>query len=118
MPSIKLSDIQTAADKKYGDFEIHLPNGEIVSFIPALRLPKESRRKLGKAFDVEQRVKGDEPDLDLYDVYKDVFRVSVRQADAFTKLEAVVGDDPAVWEELAKSFMQDTAAGEVSPSES
>ena len=113
MPSIKLSDIQSAADKKYGDFEIHLPAGEIVSFVPALRLPKESRRKLAAAFDVEKRINGDEPELDLYDIYKDVFRVSARQADAFTKLEAVVGDDPAVWEELAREFMQDTQAGEV-----
>jgi hypothetical protein len=115
MPSIKLSDIQSAADKKYGDFEIHLPSGEIISFVPALRLPKEKRRTLAKAFDVETRVKGDEPDLDLYDIYQDVFRVSVRQADAFDKLKAAVGDDPAVWEELAREFMQDTQAGESNP---
>jgi hypothetical protein len=112
MPSITLSDIQQAADKKYGDFQITLPDAQIVSFVPALRLPKESRRKLAAAFDVEKRVNGDEPDLDLYDIYKDVFRVSARQTDAFTKLEEVVGDDPAVWEELAKAFMQDTQAGE------
>jgi hypothetical protein len=115
MPSVKLSDFQSAADKKYGDFEVHLPDNSIVSFVPALRLPKESRRKLAKAFDVETRINADEPDLDLYDIYKDVFRVSARQTDAFTKLEAIVGDDPAVWEELAKSFMQDTQAGESSP---
>lgn len=110
MPSIKLSDIQSAADKKYGDFEVHLPGGEIISFVPALRLPKEKRKRLAAAFDVEKRVNGDEPELDLYDIYQDVFRVSVRQADAFDKLTAAVGDDPAVWEELAREFMQDTQA--------
>lgn len=115
MPSIKLSDIQQAADKKFGDFEVHLPSGEIISFIPALRLPKEARRKLGKAFDIETRAKDENNDDDLYDIYKDIFRVSGRQADAFTKLEAVVGDDPAVWEELVREFMQDTQAGESDP---
>lgn len=115
MPSIKLSDIQQAADKKYGDFEVHLPDTTIISFVPAIRLPKESRRKLAAAFDVEKRVKGDEPELDLYDIYRDVFRVSAKQADAFDRLDAVVGDDPAVWEELAREFLQDTQAGESNP---
>ena len=115
MPSIKLSDIQQAADKKFGDFEVHLPSGEIISFVPALRLPKEARRKLGKAFDVEARVKEENNDDDLYDIYKDIFRVSGRQADAFTKLETAVGDDPAIWEELVREFMQDTQAGESVP---
>lgn len=115
MPSIKLSDIQAAADKKFGDFEIHLPDGTIVSFVPALRLPKEKRRKLRDAFDIEARAAEVNNDDDLYDVYKDVFRASGRQADAFTKLEAVVGDDPAIWEELTREFMQDTQAGESSP---
>lgn len=112
MPSIKLQDIQQAADKKFGDFEVHLPGGEIISFIPALRLPKEARRKLGKAFDIEARVEAGGGDDDLYDIYKDIFRVSGRQADAFTKLENAIGDDPAVWEELTREFMQDTQAGE------
>lgn len=111
MPSITLSDIQSAADKKYGDFEIHLPNHEVVKFAPALRLPKEKRKLLAKAFHVESRV-NDEPDLDLYDIYQDVFRVTARTANGFELLVAAVGDDPAVWEELAREFMQDTQAGE------
>lgn len=111
MPSIKLSDFQEAANKKFGDFEIHLPGEEIVSFAPALRLPKDARKKLAAALDIEKRAEADNGD-DLYDVYKDIFRISARQADAFSKLEAAVGDDPAVWEELTNAFMADTAAGE------
>jgi Mycobacteriophage tail assembly protein len=111
MPSITLSDIQQAADKKFGDFEIHLPSGDIVSFAPALRLPKESRRKLAVALDVEKRAEVDNDD-DLYDVYKDIFRISQRQADGFDKLAAAVGDDPAVWDELTEEFMKDSQAGE------
>jgi len=109
MPSIKLSDIQSAADKKYGDFEITLPDNEIVSFSPALRLPKEARRKLAVALDIEKRAEVANDD-DLYDVYKDIFRISARQANGFERLEKVVGDDPAVWEELTNEFMQDTQA--------
>jgi len=112
MPSIKLSDIKEAADKKYGDFEIHLPDNEIVSFAPALRLPKESRKKLAAALNIEARAEADNGD-DIYDVYKDIFRVSARQAGAFEKLEKVVGDDPAIWEELVNEFMQETQPGEV-----
>lgn len=112
MPSIKLSDIQAAADKKYGDFEVTLPSGDIVSFAPALRLGKESRKKLAEALDIEARAKADNGD-DLYDVYKDIFRVSARQADAFTKLEKVIGDDPAIWQELTDEFMAESQPGEV-----
>jgi hypothetical protein len=109
MPSIALKDIQEAANKKYGDFEVHLPGDEIVSFVPALRLPKEKRQELRTAFNAEKRVAADN-EVDVYDIYQDVFRITARQKDAFEKLEAAVGDDPAVWEELAKEFMQD--AGE------
>jgi len=112
MPSITLNDIQSAADKKFGDFEVVLPDGETVTFIPALRLPKETRRKLGKAFDIEARAAEEGNDDDMFDVYKDVFRITQRHAGDFDKLEKAVGDDPAVWEELSTSFMQDTQAGE------
>ena len=115
MPSINLSDIQAAADKKYGDFEVHLPDNEIVSFAPALRLPKEARRKLGAALDIEARAKVENED-DLFDIYKDIFRISAKQSDGFARLEAAVGDDPAIWEELTDAFMKDTQAGEASPS--
>lgn len=114
MPSIKLSDIQSAADKKYGDFEVHLPGGEIVSFAPALRLPKESRKKLAVALDIETRAEADNDD-DLYDIYKDIFRISAKQSEGFSKLEQAVGDDPAIWAELTESFMQESQAGESGP---
>lgn len=111
MPSIKLSDIQAAADKKYGDFEVHLPDNDIVSFAPALRLPKEKRRLLAAVLDIQKRAEADD-DADIYDVYRDVFRVSARQAHGFDKLTEAIGDDPAIWEELASEFLSVTEAGE------
>jgi len=111
MPSIKLSDIQAAADKKYGDFVVELPDNEIVSFAPALRLPKVQRRLLAAALDIQKRAEADD-DADIYDVYRDVFRISARQGQAFDKLTEAIGDDPAIWEELANEFLQDTQAGE------
>ena len=116
MPSIQLSDIQAAANKRFGDFEIHVGD-EILYFQPALRLAKDKRRELAAALDIEERAKV-ESDDDLYDVYQDVFRISARGTGSFDKLKAAVGDDPAVWQELFRSFNEDTQAGEASPSES
>lgn len=117
MPSITLSDIKNAADAKFGDFEITLPTGEVVRFQPALRLPKAQRRELAGALDIDARAQIANGD-DLYDVYKDIFRITARTPEGFTRLDATVGDDPAVWEELANAFLKDTQAGEVSPSAS
>jgi len=115
MPSIKLSDIQDAADAKYGNFEVHLPDGDIATFSPALRLPKERRAALSAALDLEARSQANNGD-DLYDVYKDIFRISATTAYHFTRLEACVGDDPAVWEQLVNEFIADTQTGEALPS--
>lgn len=113
MPSITLHDIQSAADKKFGDFEIVLPGDITVTFAPVLRLPKETRRKIGKVFDIETRAKADKNfDEDLYDIYRSIFQLCERKKGDYQKLADVVGDDPAVWEELANNFFQDTAAGE------
>jgi hypothetical protein len=117
MPSVNLSDIKQAADAKFGDFEITLPSGEIVRFQPALRLPKAKRQELAGAMNLEERAKIANGD-DLYDVYKDIFRITARTPDGFSRLDATVGDDPAVWEELANEYLGGTQAGEASPSAS
>lgn len=115
MPSITLSDIQAAANAKYGDFAITLPTGEVINFIPALRLPKARRQELAGALNLDERAKLANGD-DVYDVYKDVFRISARTPEGFSRLEAAVGDDPAVWDELTTEFMKETQSGEASPS--
>lgn len=111
MPKIQLSDFQESMSKKYEDFEIHLSETEVVMFSPALRLSKPKRRALAGVLDIETRSKVDNDD-DIFDIYKDAFRVSEKQPGDFDKLEQAVGDDPAVWQELFLNFVQDTQAGE------
>jgi hypothetical protein len=111
MPKINLSDIQNAANQKYGDFEIHLPSGEVILFVPAIRLVKEKRQELAAALDIQTRAQADNAD-DLYDVYRDAFRISEKVKGNYDKLAEVVGDDPAVWQDLFISFNEETAPGE------
>lgn len=111
MPKIQLSDFQETISKKYEDFEIFLPGNEVVSFAPALRMDKKRRRALAAVLDIEARAKIDNDD-DIFDLYRDAFRVSERKAGDFTKLSKAIGDDPAVWQDLFLSFVQDTQAGE------
>lgn len=115
MPKIVLSDIQSAANTKYQDYEVHLPGGEVILFVPAMRMVKEQRQKLATALDIMARSKVNDG-TDLYDVYRDAFRISEKAEGNYDKLAAAVGDDPAVWEALFLSFNEETQAGEVSPS--
>jgi hypothetical protein len=115
MPKIDLSDIQSAASAKYQDFEVHLPSGEVVLFTPAMRMVKEQRQRLAKAMDIMARANINDG-TDLYDVFRDAFKISEKVEGNYEKLAAAVGDDPAVWEALFLSFNEETQPGEASPS--
>lgn len=116
MPKIVLADVQSAADKKHSDFEVHLPSGEVVLFVPALRLPKAKRLELAEAMNIPKRAEADNGD-DLYDLYRDAFRISEKAEGNYEKLLKAVGDDPAVWQELFVEFQEVGQLGEASPSE-
>lgn len=115
MPKIVLADIQNAANQKHSDFEVHLPDGNVILFVPALRLPKAKRLELADAMDIPKRAENDNGD-DLYDVYRDAFRISEKAAGNYDKLVAAVGDDPAVWQELFVEFQEVVQSGEALPS--
>lgn len=115
MPKIVLSDFQSAANTKYQDFEVHLPGGEVVLFTPAMRMVKEQRQRLADALDIMARAEVNDG-TDIYDVYRDAFRISEKVAGNYDKLAKAVGDDPAVWEALFLSFNEETQPGEASPS--
>lgn len=117
MPKINLSAAQTAVETKYEDFEIDFENGSTAAvFLPALRLPKEKRKALADALNLPKRAEADNGD-DIYDVYKDVFRISEKEEGDFERLEAFVGDNPGLWEHLFGLFMEDTQPGEALPSQ-
>lgn len=111
MPKIVLSDIVNAADAKYGDYEVYLPGGEVLLFVPAMRLTKEKRAELADALNIPARIEVDNGD-DLYDIYRDAFRISEKVPGNYDKLAAVVGDDPAVWQDLFLNFNEELQAGE------
>jgi hypothetical protein len=111
MPKINLSEIQTAANTKFSDFEVTLPGGEVATFNPVLRLPKAKRIELGNAMDVKA-IAESEDHVDVYDLYQDAFKITAKSKGAFEKLHAAIGDDPAVWQELFKAFSEETQVGE------
>ena len=111
MPKLQLSDFQQAVNKKFSDFEIFAGDEVIAAFLPALRLPKERRRELAAVLDIPARAATDNGD-DVFDVYKDAFRVSERTPGDFDRLAEAFGDDPALWQELFHEFIEATQAGE------
>lgn len=108
MPKINLSDLQSAANTKFSDFEVTLPGGAVIAFSPVLRLPKAKRVALGSALDVSNLA----ADTDVYDLYREAFRIVARDESTFPEFEKAVGDDPAVWQELFEAYSEETQAGE------
>lgn len=111
MPKIILSDFQQAANEKYADFEVHLPSGEVLKFVPAIRMDKARRKAYAAVLNVEERSKVNDG-TDLYDLYRDAFKFSERVPGHFDKLDEVVGDDPAIWQDLFIEFQEITQPGE------
>jgi Mycobacteriophage tail assembly protein len=113
MPKINLSTIQQTANTKYSDFEVELPTGQTAVFSAILRLPKAKRRELREAMDLAARAEQPESaELDMFDIYRDAFRIVAKSPSAFELLDSTVGDDPAMWQELFTAFTEDTQAGE------
>lgn len=117
MPKINLSTVQQAADKKFDDTVIELPSGQTATFSAILRLPKEKRKALRASMDLSARAEAKD-EADIWDVYKDAFRITAKTEHDFPMLEQFVGDDPAVWTELFQAFTEDNQMGEASVSES
>lgn len=121
MPEVTLADFQKAADEKFGDFTVRLADDKVATFSQAMRLPKAKRAKLAAAVDLQTRVQkaeAEDSDEDIYDIYKDAFKVCAVKASDYKMLADAVGDDPAVWVDLFNAFMEKMMVGEASPSES
>lgn len=119
MPNISLADIQKAADKKYGDYVIPVEGGKELRFKNPMRMSRDIRRKLADLFDVKKMLEKAEanPDLDVYDLYREAFELTAVKPAHFAQLDKAVGDDPAIWTLLFEEFGEATEAGEASPSE-
>lgn len=118
MPSFSLNDLNAAADKQYGNFEIQLDGGETLVFLNPLRLPKDRRTRMTKLFlntEIESRLE-EEPTLDMYDLYREAFEIAAFNKETFKKLDKAVGDSPAKWTLLFKEFNGTSDLGEASAS--
>ena len=116
--TLSLADIQKAATERYGDYVIPVEGAEALRFRNPMRLPRESRQRLGNLFNTEQMLKRAEEDhtLDIYDLYREAFELAAVSPAHYETLSAAVGDDPATWTLLFEEFGQATAVGEASPS--
>ena len=108
MPSISLTDIQKAADRKYGPLTIEgVPGGDVVLVNP-LRMSKAKRAKLAKL----------DADGDTDEKLADIIRLAVdKPADAKRLLDAT-GGDLTYLAEICQRWTGSAQVGEVSPSAS
>lgn len=114
MPSMTLEDLNRAADKKYGNFEIEIPGEETLVFLSPLRLPKDRRKAMTRIFETEilaARIEKEE-DLDQYDLYAEAFSVAAEKPAHYERLAALVGDEPAKWTVLFESYNGTAEVGE------
>lgn len=118
MPSFSLNDLNAAADKQYGNFEIPLGEGETLVFLNPLRMKKDRRARMTKLFmngEIESRLK-EEPTLDMYDLYREAFEIAAVNKATYEALVKAVGDSPAKWTLLFKEYNGTSELGEASAS--
>jgi hypothetical protein len=110
MPQVSLADIRTAAEQKYGDLTVALPDGPPVTLRSPLRLSKEERKLLG---DVEQLAGTGDPEA-----VTEALRIAAATPDDARRLLAALGDDLAAAAVLFEEWATAVSVGEASPSAS
>lgn len=112
MAGMTLDDITSAADAKYGPFEVEGVPGGSVTLVNPLRLHKDKRKKLN-----ELQAKQENTD-DQADLFRDMLKlVAKTPADAARLIEAL-GDDLAKYAVVLTSYGEAARLGEASPSPS
>lgn len=114
MPSIQLSDIQTAAEKKYGNLTIDIGDKAVVLRNP-MRLSKAERKELFASFKSED---DDETDREDGEEHLDTVLTIVAASKADAKaLLAALGDDLPAKAEVVAEYMKSAQVGEASASQ-
>lgn len=108
---MKFNDLAKAADKKYAPLELDLPDETKVVLRLPLRLSREERKAITRAFDVK-----DEEEKDMLDIYTDVFRIVIEEKEAADKLLDLMGEDLAMYQELFAEFAERMQPGEAGSS--
>jgi hypothetical protein len=93
--SFSLDDIREAADRKYGSYDIDLPDGEVVKLRNVLRLSKAERKELA-ALEGKLSSKESEDDVDAVD--------EVDQQDIIEKQLVLIAHNKALGNKLIKEL--------------
>jgi hypothetical protein len=128
--TFNFSDIQKAAEEKFGDYEVIVPvkdgkkgETETLTFVHLLRAPKALRQAYAAAIDPKTYADDEEAqELDVVEglslFLKESFRVVAKTPRDFERLAETVRDanggldDMAVWQELFASYQAETQVGE------
>jgi hypothetical protein len=112
MATFTLDHFRAAAEAKYGSTDIDLGNGEILSLVNPLRLPKEKRETLSN---IQERA--NEEGADQGDVMREAIRIVASDAEKAERFLAIVGDDLAMLATVFTTYTEGAQVGEASASQ-
>lgn len=112
MATFTLDDIRAAAEAKYGSTDIDLGNGDVLSLVNPLRLPKEKRDRLSAI-----QESAEEEGADQGDVMREAIRIVASDQNKAEHFLSLVGDDLAVLATVFSTYTEGTQMGEASASQ-
>jgi hypothetical protein len=110
MSRVTLDEIRRAAEQRYGDFDVTLPDGTTVTLRSPLRLSREDRQLLG---DVEQLA-----DVGDADAITEALKIAAKTPEQGKRLLEAIGGDLATAAVLFEQWATAVSVGEASPSAS
>ncbi|WP_413800091.1 phage tail assembly protein [Streptomyces iranensis] len=110
MTRVTLDDIRRAAEAKYGDFDIALPDGATVTLRSPLRMSAEDRALLG---DIEQLAAAGDTEA-----ITEALKIAAKTPEQGRRLLDAIGGDLAMAAVLFEQWAQAVSVGESSASAS
>lgn len=123
MSALSLDDLRKGAQSKYPDFEIETEDGKVLGFKPVFRLPKEKRKVIAEAMDIQKRIEAlpedtdvDQPEL-MVEILSDALQAAERTKGDHAALAKFAGkEDLGIWLYVFSEYSAVTELGEASPS--
>jgi hypothetical protein len=110
MATFTLDDIRSAAEAKYGSTDIDLGNGDVLSLVNPLRLPKDKR-------DALTAIQESADERDNGDVMRDAIRLVASNEAQAERFLAIVGEDLAMLATVFSAYTEGSQVGEASASQ-
>lgn len=118
MPSINLSDIQEAAEKKYGPYVVKGVPGGDVTLVTLLRLPKDKRKQFVQLAKSLEGFDLDSFEDDIAPQFEEALRLAAKNKAEGDRLIKALGGDLAMLLEVFTGYSEASQPGEASPSQS